>query len=337
MNAHKRADTDWFLQAKWGVMLHYLAGMPSFESEAKLSAEQWNRQVDGFDVAATVEILKELRAGYLIFTIGQNSGFFCSPNETYDRIVGVTPSRLSRRDLLGEMAAACADAGISLIAYLPTHGPAAHPEAMETLGFTPDWDPSSWGLKPGNYQTRQAMDERLSVAQRNWESIIREWSIRWGATVRGWWLDGCYYADRMYRHDDEPNFASFAAALKSGNPDSIIAFNSGVLRMVKPTSEFDDYTAGEVNEMPTPNKFYNLSRFIDGAQFHLLSFLGTFWRDGAPRYPDALAVEYTKYINSLGGVMSWDVPIDEAGKIPDAFIEQLRTIGKSRESYSPLR
>lgn len=328
MSKTKPLDTDWFFHAKWGVMLHYLAGQPSFESEAKLSVDDWNRQVDAFDVPAIVRMLQEAKAGYLILTIGQCSGYYCSPNETYDRIVGVTPSRLSRRDLLGEMAAACAAADIPLIAYLPTHGPSAHREAVEALGFTPTWDASNWGLKPGSYQALQPVDERLSVAQRNWESVIREWSLRWGRNVRGWWLDGCYHADKMYRHKDAPNFASFTAALKAGNPEAIVAFNSGVQTMVKPTSEFDDYTAGEVNEMPTPNKFYDLSRFIDGAQFHLLSFLGTFWRDGAPRYPDALVIEYTKYVNSLGGVMSWDVPIDADGNIPSAFIRQLKVMGK---------
>ena len=43
---------------------------------------------------------------------------------------------------------------------------------------------------------------------------------RWGQKVWGWWFDGCYFADAMYRHPDAPNFASFAAAAKAGNPDA---------------------------------------------------------------------------------------------------------------------
>ena len=69
---------------------------------------------------------------------------------------------------------------------------------------------------------------RLVEFQRRWESIIREWSLRWGQDVSGWWIDGCYFPDQMYRFDDEPNFASFAAALKAGNPQAIVAFNPGV-------------------------------------------------------------------------------------------------------------
>ena len=44
---------------------------------------------------------------------------------------------------------------------------------------------------------------------------MREWSLRWGDKIGGWWIDGCYFADEMYRHPDAPNFASFTAALKA--------------------------------------------------------------------------------------------------------------------------
>ena len=54
------------------------------------------------------------------------------------------------------------------------------------------------------------MGGRLAEFQRKWEAVIREWSLRWGKSVSGWWIDGCYFADQMYRFDDEPNFASFA-------------------------------------------------------------------------------------------------------------------------------
>ncbi len=36
-------------------------------------------------------------AKYLLFTIGQNSGHYCTPNAAYDRIAGITPSKCSRR------------------------------------------------------------------------------------------------------------------------------------------------------------------------------------------------------------------------------------------------
>ena len=38
---------------------------------------------------------------------------------------------------------------------------------------------------------------RLEGFQRNWEAIIREWSLRWGKSVSGRWIDGCCFADQM--------------------------------------------------------------------------------------------------------------------------------------------
>jgi len=327
MDDWKRANTDWFRDARWGVMTHYLAGQPSARAGVDLTPEQWNAQVNAFDVPAFVDVLKEIRAGYLLFTLGQNSGFFCSPNATYDGIVGVHPSRLSTRDLLGEIAQALADAGIRTMAYLPSHAPAHHRTAAERLGFTPTWDARAWGLTPGSYVREGLVDERLTDAQRNWEAVIREWSERWGGAVSGWWIDGCYHADRMYRHDDPPNFRSFAEAMKAGNPDSIVAFNPGVKNRVISHTPYEDYTAGEFNVMPTAHRHHKLERFVDDAQLHILSFLGEYWRAGEPRYADDLAIAYTKYINSFGGVVTWDVPITAEGEIPEAFVKQLGAIG----------
>ena len=47
---------------------------------------------------------------------------------------------------------------------------------------------------------------------------------RWGKKVAGWWFDGCYFPDSMYRSADPPNFPSFAAAARSGNPDSCVTW-----------------------------------------------------------------------------------------------------------------
>jgi hypothetical protein len=40
---------------------------------------------------------------------------------------------------------------------------------------------------------------RLAELQRNWEAVVRERPVRWGKSVSGWWIDGCYFADQMYR------------------------------------------------------------------------------------------------------------------------------------------
>jgi hypothetical protein len=186
----------------------------------------------------------------------------------------------------------------------------------------------------------EGTDERLSRFQRNWEAVIREWSERWGRSVRGWWFDGCYQADRMYRHPDAPNFESFAAATKAGNPDSLVAFNPGVKVPVVCHSEFEDYTAGEVagafpvtmdsqwGRDPKPENYWGMpiERFVDGAQYHLLTFMGPYWCRGLPRFPDELVIGYTKHINDQQGVLSWDVPTTAEGHIPEPFMEQFQAL-----------
>lgn len=331
----KRANTDWMRDARWGVMTHYLPDLPSAKEPAAMTVGEWNRLVEAFDVSRFADTIAGTGAGYLIFTIGQNSGYFCSPNATYDRITGIAPSRLSRRDLIGDIAAALLSRGVRTIAYLPSHAPANYPEAVEALCCTPEWDASAWGLKPGRYFRRQPVDVRLTAFQQNWEAIIREWSLRWGSKVHGWWTDGCYHADRMYRHADAPNFRSFASAMKAGNADALVAFNPGVVVPIVCHTECDDYTAGEANVLVTPNRYHTFGRFIDGAQFQVLTYLGDYWCYGQPRYPDALIVQYTRYINTFEGAVTWDVPIQPDGCIPDVFLRQLGKVGQTIRAATP--
>jgi hypothetical protein len=62
--------TDWFHQARWGVMTHYLGAPPSSSGGKELTAEMWNRQVDAFDVEELANQLASTGAKYLLFTIG---------------------------------------------------------------------------------------------------------------------------------------------------------------------------------------------------------------------------------------------------------------------------
>ncbi|HEX2999482.1 MAG TPA: hypothetical protein VHR86_04515, partial [Armatimonadota bacterium] len=245
-DTYRRADTTWFREAKWGVLCHYLAAPPSSIGEGKLTPDEWNRQVDGFDTKGLAAQLASAGVKYFYITIGQNTGYYCSPNATYDSFVPHHPSHLSQRDLVSDLYDALAPEGIRLLVYLPSHAPAEDRAAAEGLQCTPRWDASAWQLRPGNYLAGPDVDERLSAFQRNWEAVIREWSLRWGKKVCGWWIDGCYHADRMYRYPDAPNFRSFAEAMKAGNPDSIVAFNPGVKVPVISHTPYEDYTAGEI-------------------------------------------------------------------------------------------
>jgi len=311
-----RGNTEWFHDAGWGVMCHYLAGIPGDgKNGAELSPEAWNAQVDAFDLDGFVSQIASTGAGYVLFTIGQNTGHYCAPNATYDELTGLCPSKCSRRDLIMEVAEALEPHGIRLMVYT-TSGAPNEPPAAEALGWV---------------NLRNQPPQRLADFQLKWNRVLAEWSRQWGTHVHGWWVDGCYHAEAMYNFDDEPNWSSLTRALKAGNPDAIVGYNPGV-KVPIITQGGEDYTAGELADALTvggwrEGSFRTVPSEVGGAQYHVLTFLGQFWCLGEPRFPDALALGYAQFIMASGGVITWDVPIDASGLIPQPFVDQLQAIG----------
>jgi hypothetical protein len=137
--------TDWFHEAGWGLFFHYLADPASSTSKARLTSEEWNRRVDSFDAEAFATQVAEIGAPFVFLTIGQNSGFYCSPNQTYDGIVGISPSKCSRRDLIADVARCSADVITSALWPICRQRPMQDEQALRKLRFTPPWDASSSG------------------------------------------------------------------------------------------------------------------------------------------------------------------------------------------------
>jgi F5/8 type C domain len=291
--------TDWFQAARWGVMTHYLV-------DNNVSAQEWNDRVRKFDVSGLAKQLKSVGAGYYMITIGQNSGHYCAPNTKYDRHTGIVPSKCSTRDLVSDLYNALNPLGIKLMVYLPAGAPAQDSVAVNKLAWT------NGAVRNQQFQVK-------------WESIIREWSLRWGKKVSGWWFDGVYWPKEMYEHSQAPNFRSFAAAAKAGNPDSIIAFNSAIKYQypLVNVSSYEDYTAGEMNE---PLGVECESRWVGKSQLHILSYLGTNWGSGVNRYSNQQVVKITNSLNKCGGVVTWDVPIKANGQIVQSFVNQLMAL-----------
>ena len=140
----------------------------------------------------------------------------------------------------------------------------------------------------------------------------------------------------------QPDNASLKS-LKAGNPEAIVAFNPGVKVPVIVHTRYDDYTAGEVN-LP------QLARAIDACpgrwlecegrkvQFQILTFLGTTWcRGDRPQLPDEQVVNLTRKLADKGGAVTFDVPIQKSGLIPQPFVEQLRAIGAAMVEKAAVR
>ncbi len=326
------SHTDFLSQAGWGVLTHYLSEIATGKDPC--TQQEWNDVVGAFDVKGLADQLEAVGAGYYFITLGQLSGFYLGPNPTYDEIVGHQESHCSRRDLVADIYEELAPRGIHLLVYLPAHPAPKDARAVEAF----EWGEyaAHWadGLHPWRKRPPSGADEegrpwgsinpRVVNCQVKWEAIITDWSQRWGDKVRGWWFDGCYYPE-MYEYPFPPNWSSFSAAARAGNPEAIVAFNPGVHLDMPICTEQQDYTAGEISEQFPPCA----NRWIHGVQWHVLSYLGEFWCAGeGPRFPDDFAISYTRQAMDMGGVVSWDVPILPSGLIPEPFLAQLQAIGE---------
>ncbi len=299
--------TDWFHRARWGVFTHYL-------TPPETSADDWNHQVDAFDVETLATQLAAAGAGYYFITLGQGSGHYCAPNAAYEQLAGT--GKCARRDLVSDLHAALSRRNIPLLLYVPADGSNGDPHARAALGMTAHWHDENWqNLKWERYRWPQYM--------RNWEAVCREWSLRWGDKVRGWWVDGAYEPQIRYPENETPNLRTFGDALRAGNPDALVAFNNGVAAPLKDPSPHDDYTPGEIDRcFPVPAE-----RLHKGKQLHILSYAGKFWGSRVPDLTAEFVIGYTRQVNAVGGVVSWDVPILPSGRLDDFTAAYLRQVG----------
>ncbi len=296
-------NTDWFKDAHYGIFMHFLPGN-----------ERTFAQVKDFDVKTVADQLEAMRAGYFVITLGQNSGYFISPNTTYNRYTGYAEGeRCSTRDLPLELYKVLQPRGIKLMLYLPCQVPNGDPRAQK-----------AFGLPQGGRD--QPVD--LQFADK-WSAVIQEWSERYGDKVAGWWFDGGYQHIRF----NDRIAALYATAVKRGNPKAIVTFNPGV-RMVHYT-ESEDYTAGELNE---PFAVVPASRWLQGSQWHALTFVGSMWGKRDTRYSNEQWVKWVREVISKQGVVTldmgpnWDGKTAPIGSFAEPQVQQVKAIAAALRS-----
>ncbi len=300
-------NTDWFRDAGFGIMVHYLK--PAIVPDG--GAAEWNEAVDRFDVDLFATQASEAGVGFVMFTLGQNSGYYCAPNATYDSILGVKPGELcSLRDLPMDLMNALRKHNIPLILYLPSNPPVNNKLVSEKFKYP--------------YQNDSATSQ---YNQPILEDILREWSLRYGEGVRGWWFDGLYaWKDiRSTRMDMslKHNISTHTLAAKAGNKRSIVTYNYG-FGNIQVNTPYCDYSSGEkrtIDEFPT-------DRWVeDGVQWFLFTYLGEKWGGKGQQFETDSLVNMAERIVKNEGVLCLEVVTDVEGNILPHHLEQISAVG----------
>lgn len=327
----------WMRSCGFGLMVHWL--YPQTLPEHPSSGGDLDSAVDAFDKDRFLADFDRTGAGFLMFTIGQNSGYYASPSSVLESLAG--PGYCSRRDLVLELAQAMHERGKRFIAYLPSE---VHfqPEAVRRA-FA--WNPSD-----------------QSAFQRRYTSFIREWSERLGLLLDAWWFDGCYEWEPF--HNQTYDWNAWCGASRAGNPDAAVAFNDGsfFLRKTTPVTPYQDYLSGEIGmiqdgcirlgrgdegeeeavearnageEPGKPVLYRPESAFVPGthcqwhAQLPIDERQWTYSHEGpmaSPRYSDEELFSFLSRCKSVGGAVTLNVGIFREGHLGAETVAQLERV-----------
>jgi len=244
-----------------------------------------------------------------MFALGQNSGYYCSPNKAFDSIVGSKPGQLcSTRDLPADISAALSKRGIRLMFYLPGNPPIKNKLVDEKFKYTYGKDsPTS------------------PYTQACWEAVIKEWSLRYGKSLSGWWFDGMYSGGIIETRSNMSlphNISTHTLAAKAGNNERIVTYNYGVQKM-RSNSPYDDYSAGEKQELDeVPG-----GRWVaPGVQWFFFTYLGKWWSGEGTRFDTGTLTQWAEKVFVKDGVLCFDVHAYPSGNIDPAQIKQLQAV-----------
>lgn len=321
-NANGNPNTDWFKDAKYGISHHFLSDIINLtaqnEDEKWKSNETWDDIINGFDVDAYANQCEEAGVGFVLFTLGQNSGYFCSPNATYDQVASLNPGeRCSTRDLPLALYEALSSKGIKLMLYLPSNPPHSAHKIQGDYAIT-----TAFNYSPGKDTPPS------QIAQEKWQAVIKEWGDRYGNKLVGWWFDGAWMQSAYTDFTKPYNWSSLANAAKSGNPSRIVSFNPGVNNTPSMNSIYEDYTAGESNNIGAipQGRWANVE---NGIQWYSWTFLGDTlygWGGLGTRRNTVDLVKWVKAATNKEGVVCLDVQVNRYGKINTEQFAQLKEV-----------
>jgi hypothetical protein len=173
-NKHNLNNDSW--AGSLTLFISYSSDTRTQTVDKGFTAAQWNAAVNSFDVPAFAAQVQATGAKNILLMLGQNTGYYCSPNAAYEKYAGVAPgTRASIRDLPMEIADALAPNGIGVYLYLPEDVGWGDRQAASSFGLT--------SLALANWVVDASFTPK-------WNAVVKTWADRYGTKVKGWFFDG---------------------------------------------------------------------------------------------------------------------------------------------------
>lgn len=313
MTCH-RADTAW-MRSNFGISVHWVS-QSVLQDGTNLPYEE---AVNRFDPEKFADTLAAAGAEHCIFTLTHACEYLAMPNPFLEKLL---PGRTTGRDLIGELIRALKERGIRFIAYY-NHSCNGNDD--------PVWK-KACGYADGIHGNLDGFAENIC-------NIVGWISRRYGSDIDGWWFDSSYSVDPHGPHNSvsceigswQFPWEKLAAAAKSGNPESAVAFNAGIGSCFLYT-DCQDYYCGETVALdqvftPEPRPDIQDHRWICADSGAWVFDAGAAVSGFAePQFPDERLKEFiARHLND-GRMVTLNVQIDQGGVMNPKAIAQIQRI-----------
>ena len=301
--------TNW-MSGKWGIGWR-------INADGKTNIENYNVST----LVSQIQAIGDVE--YVLFNLSDaaHGDAYLAPHSVLTAInPGSTP--LNDRDLFMELAQGFQAAGIKVIAYCATQGPAmlkhgarnAYDSVDEGGGVFSSVAMDNWS----DYVLSVYGDTEIETFKRAYaEVIIDEYARRYGTLIDGWWFDHAGLGNIPLLHD----------IVTSYNPNTVIAFNTGQkIPLTNNNPDYENFTAGHptpIAQVPasdlanlpmltslegTRDGYFDAGRRSLG---HMFMPMQTRWNSGDIVWTLEQAVDWQGRATNAGGAWTWNVDTDD--------------------------
>jgi hypothetical protein len=219
------------------LFISYSADTRSQTVDKGYTAAQWNAAVNSFNVKSFATQVQATGAKNILLMLGQNTGYYNSPNSVYETYAGLAPgTRCSVRDLPMEIADALSPLGIGMYLYLPEDVGWGDTQAAKNFGLS--------SLANSNW----VVDSNFTP---KWNTVIKTWADRYGSKVQGWFFDGYESSWGV----TQAMAQTYRTTCLTANPCGVVLFNGGSINAISDTergeTNIDTSTGLPAKGLPT--------------------------------------------------------------------------------------